>query len=116
MPRRVRNDEISRNSRQCDCPNIAPPRALVSSTVCKMGPLSRHATDTTPKVTEFWTELGQNEALFTKYKALRASTAYESLSPARKRIVENALRDFRLASELSPVTLPEGRGDEPAAG
>ena len=26
-----------------------------------------------PKVTEFWTELGQNEALFDKYKQLRAS-------------------------------------------
>jgi oligopeptidase A len=56
-----------------------------------------------PKVTEFWTSLGQNEALFDKYKALRASPDYVNLSPARKRIVENALRDFRLGgAELPP--------------
>ncbi len=56
-----------------------------------------------PKVTEFWTALAQNEALFAKYKALRASPAYASLSAARQRIIENALRDFRLGgAELPP--------------
>jgi oligopeptidase A len=57
-----------------------------------------------PKVTEFWTELGQNEALFDKYKALRASPAFVNLTPARKRIVENALRDFRLGGAELPET------------
>jgi oligopeptidase A len=55
-----------------------------------------------PRVTEFWTMLGQNEALFAKYKALRASSEYDSLTPARKRIVENALRDFRLGGAELP--------------
>jgi oligopeptidase A len=56
-----------------------------------------------PKVTEFWTSLGQNEALFDKYKALRASPEFVNLSAARKRIVDNALRDFRLGgAELPP--------------
>ena len=56
-----------------------------------------------PKVTQYWTELGQNQALFEKYKQLAASSAFGSLSPARKRIVENALRDFRLGgAELPP--------------
>jgi oligopeptidase A len=56
-----------------------------------------------PKVTEFWTELSQNEALFDKYKQLRASPEFEGLSIARKKIVENALRDFRLGgAELPP--------------
>lgn len=55
-----------------------------------------------PKVIEFWTSIGQNEALFAKYKMLRASSEYESLSPARKRIVENALRDFRLGGAELP--------------
>ncbi|MEK0434343.1 MAG: hypothetical protein RL369_392 [Pseudomonadota bacterium] len=50
-----------------------------------------------PKVTEFWTELGQNLKLFEKYKALQASAEYASLSAARKRIVNNAVRDFRLS-------------------
>jgi len=56
-----------------------------------------------PKVTEYWTDLGQNLALFGKYKALRASTAYPNLSPARRRIVDNEIRDFR----LSGAELPE---------
>lgn len=55
-----------------------------------------------PKVTEFWTELGQNLALFEKYKALKASSEYTSLSPARKKIIENALRDFRLGGAELP--------------
>jgi len=55
-----------------------------------------------PKITEFWTSLGQSEALFAKYKLLRASADYDSLTPARKRIVENALRDFRLGGAELP--------------
>ncbi len=58
-----------------------------------------------PKVTEFWTELGQNLKLFDKYKALQASAEYQSLSAARKRIVDNAVRDFRLGG----AELPEDR-------
>jgi oligopeptidase A len=56
-----------------------------------------------PKVTDFWTRLGQNEALFDKYKALRAGAGFVNLSPARKRIVENALRDFRLSGAELPA-------------
>ncbi|MGQ0546173.1 MAG: M3 family metallopeptidase [Betaproteobacteria bacterium] len=56
-----------------------------------------------PKVTQYYTELGQNQQLFEKYKALKASSEHESLSAARRRIVENAIRDFRLGgAELPP--------------
>jgi oligopeptidase A len=56
-----------------------------------------------PKLTQYWTELGQNQALFEKYQALAASPEYPTLSTARRRIVDNALRDFRLGgAELSP--------------
>ncbi len=55
-----------------------------------------------PKVTEFWTELGQNLKLFEKYKALQASADYATLSAARKRIVDNAVRDFRLGGAELP--------------
>jgi oligopeptidase A len=55
-----------------------------------------------PKVTEFWTALAQNEALFAKYKALRANPDFVNLSPARKKIIENALRDFRLGGAELP--------------
>lgn len=55
-----------------------------------------------PKVTEFWTALGQNLALFEKYKTLRAGKDYENYSPERKKIIENALRDFRLGGAELP--------------
>jgi oligopeptidase A len=58
-----------------------------------------------PRVTEFWTALGQNAALFGKYRALRASGAFAALSRPQQRIVEHALRDFRLggAELVSPA-------------
>ncbi len=59
--------------------------------------------DNLPKVTQYWTELGQHAALFEKYRALAASDEFATLAPARRRIVENALRDFRLGgAELAP--------------
>lgn len=55
-----------------------------------------------PKVTEFWTALSQNLALFEKYKAIQEGPTYAQLSPTRQRIIENAIRDFRLGgAELS---------------
>jgi oligopeptidase A len=56
-----------------------------------------------PKVTQYWTELGQNQALFDKYRALRASAEFVALAPARQRIVEHALRDFRLGGAELPA-------------
>jgi len=56
-----------------------------------------------PKVTQYWTELGQNQQLFEKYKSLQNSAEFAGLSRARKKIVGNALRDFRLGgAELAP--------------
>jgi oligopeptidase A len=55
-----------------------------------------------PKLTEFWTSLAQNLALFEKYRALRQSAAYDGLNAAQKKIIENALRDFRLGGAELP--------------
>ncbi|EKU83029.1 oligopeptidase A [Massilia sp. UYP32] len=55
-----------------------------------------------PKVVEFSTAIGQNEALFAKYKQLRNGPHWDSLNPVRQRIVENALRDFRLGGAELP--------------
>jgi oligopeptidase A len=49
-----------------------------------------------PKVTQFWTELGQNRALYEKYHALKDSPQFAALAPARRRVVELALQGFRL--------------------
>src|SRR5262245_55437840 len=56
-----------------------------------------------PKLSQYWTELGQNEALFAKYKGLKAAAEFAALEPARKRIVDNALRDFRLGGAELPA-------------
>ena len=56
-----------------------------------------------PKLTQYWTELGQNEALFANYKKLAASPEFARLSPARRKIVENAVRDFRLSGAELPA-------------
>ncbi|MCS6945381.1 MAG: M3 family metallopeptidase [Sutterellaceae bacterium] len=57
-----------------------------------------------PKVTAFYTELAQNEALYVKYKALAASPEFTAWSAARRKVIENELRDFRLGgAELPPA-------------
>jgi oligopeptidase A len=56
-----------------------------------------------PKITVFYAELGQNEALFAKYKAIKARPDYAALSAPRKKIVDNELRDFRLGGAELPA-------------
>lgn len=57
-----------------------------------------------PKVTAFWTELAQNEALYAKFKAIATRPDFFAWPQARRRVVENELRDFRLGgAELAPA-------------
>jgi oligopeptidase A len=55
-----------------------------------------------PKITQYYAELAQNLALFVKFKSLRNSPEFASLSAARKKIIENELRDFRLGGAELP--------------
>ncbi len=55
-----------------------------------------------PDISRFYTELGQNLQLFDKYRALKQSPEYAGLSAARKKIIENQLRDFRLGGAELP--------------
>ena len=55
-----------------------------------------------PKITIYFAELGQHEGLFKKFKALKARPDYAALSDARKKIVDNELRDFRLGGAELP--------------
>ncbi|WP_090458723.1 M3 family metallopeptidase [Nitrosospira sp. Nsp1] len=56
-----------------------------------------------PLITQYYAELAQDPALFEKFKQLRNSQAFEGLNQARKKIIENDLRDFRLGgAELPP--------------
>ena len=49
-----------------------------------------------PKLTEFWTALSQNEALYGKFKALAAAPDFAQWPEVRRKVLENELRDFRL--------------------
>ena len=68
-----------------------------------------------PKLTQYYTELGQNKALYQAYKALADSPEAANLSIAQQETLKQAVRDF----ELSGVGL-EGeakktlRRDQPA--
>lgn len=55
-----------------------------------------------PKLSEYWTEMGQNKPLFEAYDALAKSPAATNFDVAQKTILEHALRDFR----LSGIDLP----------
>ncbi len=58
-----------------------------------------------PEVSRFYAEIGQNLKLFAKYKAIRESQEYSTLSPAQRKIIDNEIRDFR----LSGAELPEDK-------
>lgn len=56
-----------------------------------------------PDITRFYAETGQNAALFARYKALAARSDFPQWSAARRKVVTDAVRDFR----LSGAELPE---------
>ena len=49
-----------------------------------------------PKITQYHSELAQNQGLYEKFKAIKAAGGFGHLSRAQRQIVENELRDFRL--------------------
>jgi oligopeptidase A len=46
-----------------------------------------------PKLTAFWTDLSQDQRLYEQFKRLSAAA---TLTPSRRRVIDNELRDFRL--------------------
>src|SRR5260364_274748 len=60
-----------------------------------------------PRITRFWSSVGQNRALYQKYKAIAESRAFDTFSQARRQVILNALRDLRLAgAELDDSEKP----------
>ena len=55
-----------------------------------------------PKLSQYWTELGQNRALYDAWHALAASPAAAGFAVAQQTIVKHTLRDFH----LSGIDLP----------
>lgn len=50
-----------------------------------------------PKLSDYATELGQNERLYQAYQAIADGDEWPQLDTAQKKIIDNALRDFRLS-------------------
>jgi len=50
-----------------------------------------------PKLSDYSTELGQDERLQRAYQALKDGKAWGSYSPAQRKLIDDALLDFRLA-------------------
>ncbi len=58
--------------------------------------------DNLPKITQYYAELGQHAGLFARFKALRAQREFQDLPGARRKVVENELRDFVLGGADLP--------------
>jgi oligopeptidase A len=56
-----------------------------------------------PKLSDYATEMGQNEALFRAFTEIAEGDEYRHLDQAQKKVIDNALRDFRLSGiDLQP--------------
>lgn len=64
-----------------------------------------------PKLSEYWTEIGQNQPLFQAYQKLAESPAAAGFDVAQKTILEHALRDFRLSGIDLPVEQQKRYGE-----
>lgn len=59
--------------------------------------------DNLAKLTDFYGDLGQDERLYAKFKALRQSKNFNTLTQSQQKVIENELRDFKLGgAELQP--------------
>ncbi len=56
-----------------------------------------------PKLSDYATEMGQNERLYQAFEAIRNGGEYETLDAAQQKMIDDTLRDFH----LSGVALPE---------
>jgi oligopeptidase A len=50
-----------------------------------------------PRLSAYSTEVAQDERLYAAYKKIAASDEYQAFDSAQKKIIDNTLRDFRLA-------------------
>jgi oligopeptidase A len=57
------------------------------------------------KLTDFGSDLAQDERLFEKFKTIQTSAAFKQLSPAQQTIINHEVRDFKLGG----VELPAGQ-------
>ncbi len=56
-----------------------------------------------PRISQYYTELSQDERLYAKFKGLRTAPGFDRLTREQRKIVENELRDFRLGGAELPA-------------
>ena len=54
------------------------------------------------KLTDYGSDMSQDERLYAKYKALQASVGFASLTPTQQKIINNEVRDFKLGGAELP--------------
>ena len=64
-----------------------------------------------PLLSQFSTEMGQNQKLYEAYRQLRDSEGFDALDPAQQTIIEHALRDFRLSGIALPPAQQKRYGE-----
>jgi len=56
------------------------------------------------KLTDFYSDLAQDERLYDKYREISTSADFKNLNPAQQKIINNEVRDFKLGgAELPPA-------------
>ena len=55
------------------------------------------------KLTDFGSDISQDERLYAKYKAIQASAAFASLTPTQQTIINHEVRDFKLGGAELPA-------------
>ncbi len=50
-----------------------------------------------PKLSQYWTEMGQNHDIYTAFNKLAESESFSELLEAQQKVITNTLRDFRLS-------------------
>ena len=65
-----------------------------------------------PKITQYYTEISQHQALFQKFKALRSSSGFERLTPAqiaRIRFLAHGFGEEIALREIAPLAYQEAQ-------
>ncbi len=60
-----------------------------------------------PIISDYATGLAQNEQLYRQYQSVRDSSAFAGFNLAQQKLIDNALRDFRLSGVALPETKKE---------
>lgn len=113
---RARLGSLLRDGNPLDWPKLMAPLEEMNQRLADMWSPVRHMnsvvntdalreayTSCLPKLSVYWTEIGQNAELYRACKSIRGGEAWSQLDAPQRRVVDNMLRDF----ELSGVSLPD---------